>query len=96
MPRPLTLAAVVALAACQAAEAPFKPAPDPAPPAPDLCGAGDLAGLIGQPNTVLERMVFDGPVRVIPPGTAVTMDYMPKRINFELDKKGLIRRIRCG
>ena len=34
--------------------------------------------------------------RVIPPDTAVTMDYNPTRLNIEIDKTGEIFRINCG
>jgi len=35
-------------------------------------------------------------LRWIPPGTAVTMDYRPDRLNIELDAQGRITRIGCG
>jgi hypothetical protein len=90
---PAVLAAC-ALAACQ-----------PAPPvdagaAPngfgvDACGAAELQDMVGQPKTVLAVMKFAVPVRVIEPGTPITADFMPNRLNFELGADGRIARIGC-
>jgi hypothetical protein len=68
----------------------------PALPPDDACGAPGLQGLVGQPRRVLETMTFAGPVRVIEPGMAVTMDYSPNRLNIELDDEGTITRVTCG
>lgn len=86
---PMPLAALcLALAGC------VEPVPD-LPPA-DACGAPGLQGLVGQPRSVLAAMTFAGPVRVIEPGMAVTMDYSPNRLNIELDAGGRITRVTCG
>ena len=34
--------------------------------------------------------------RVLPPGSAMTMDFSVGRVNLELDDKGVIRRVWCG
>ena len=39
---------------------------------------------------------FTGPVRVIGPNQAVTMDFNPERINLETDAVGIITRVFCG
>lgn len=74
--------------------------PPPGPVVPptetDSCGAAQYAGLIGQDATALERVLILGQVRVIRPGDAVTMDYRPERINFEIDAGERIARITCG
>ena len=91
--KPKTLAAValaLALAGCVAEE------PAPVLPSDDACGAPGLQGLVGQPRSVLATMTFAGPVRVIEPGMAVTMDYSPNRLNIELDAGGRITRVTCG
>ncbi|MBW6507525.1 MAG: hypothetical protein K0B00_12335 [Rhodobacteraceae bacterium] len=64
--------------------------------AADDCGASTLQGLLGQPESVLQGMVFAGPLRVIRAGQAVTMDYSAARLNVSLDAAGLIERISCG
>ncbi|MDZ7906708.1 MAG: I78 family peptidase inhibitor [Cypionkella sp.] len=60
------------------------------------CGAESLKGLIGQPKTVLETMRFSQRIRVISPGSAVTKDYLPTRLNIYVDGKGMIIDLRCG
>lgn len=65
-------------------------------PSPNQCGAYDLQYLVGSPDTVLETIRFAGPVRIIPQGSAMTMDYNAGRINFELDRYRMISRVFCG
>lgn len=36
------------------------------------------------------------PYRILPPGSAITMDHAPARINFDLDDAGKITRVWCG
>lgn len=72
-----------------------QPARDPAGQA-DACGAADLQGLLGQPESVLQTMRFTQTLRVIHPGTAVTMDYSPFRLNILIDARGRIERVSCG
>lgn len=92
--RALALLALLPLAAC-AAQAPDGPRGPRLPPE-DSCGAAQLQGLIGQKASVLETMRFAGPVRVIKPGMAVTMDHSPMRLNISLDADGTIIRLSCG
>jgi hypothetical protein len=89
-PAVIVLPLALFLAGCQAEAPPrvFDPTP--------RCGADRLQGLIGQDAVVLRSMRFDGPVRVIHPGMAVTMDYNPTRLNFEVDAAGVIRRVWCS
>ena len=54
------------------------------------------AGLIGKPHTDLNTMKFKVPIRVIFPGTAVSGDHVSNRLNFKVDKKGIIKAITCG
>lgn len=60
------------------------------------CGALDLQYLVGAPARDLESIRFNKPVRVIYPGTAVTMDYSADRLNFQIDRSGRIQRVTCG
>ena len=62
----------------------------------DLCGASGFQGLVGQSAEIARMLELDQPVRVIPPNSAVTMDYRPDRINFELDEDDRIAVVRCG
>lgn len=66
-------------------------------PGPRACGASGLQHLIGQPEAALDALPPpDGPLRVIRPGMAVTMDFSPARLNIELDGAGRVARVFCG
>lgn len=75
--------------------APALPA-DPVDPGADACGAAQLQDLVGQPESALDGMRFDAPVRIIRPGMAVTMDYRPDRLNIEIDARNRIARVHCS
>lgn len=60
------------------------------------CGAADLQALVGQPAAVLQTMRFDGPVRILRPRDAATMDYSPARLNIRIDADNVIVRVDCG
>lgn len=62
----------------------------------DTCRAAAQSSLIGQDVTSLERVLLLGQVRVIRPGTVVTQDYRPERINFVIDSDDVITQITCG
>jgi len=72
-----------------------EPRPQPEPGA-DTCASTQMQRLVGQPATVLETMEFANPVRIIRPGTAVTMDYNESRMNIAVDRAGRISRVYCG
>lgn len=78
------------LAGCMTNEAP------PPMPEADECGAGGLQQLVGQERAAFDESAIDGPVRVLPPGSAMTMDYRAERLNMELDEEDRITRIWCG
>lgn len=71
---------------------------EPTTPAPDrpMCNARQYNVLVGQPASVLRNMRFDGPVRVIRPGMAVTQDYRGDRINFDVNRRNVIKSAYCG
>ena len=84
------------LAACQPAleERPTEP-----PVMPDAtCGAEYMQDRIGKEAALFDfsETNLDRPVRVIPPNSAVTMDYRADRLNVDLDAQGNITRIWCG
>ncbi len=64
-------------------------------PGPDTCGAAALQDRIGEGRTALTDPLPEG-TRIIPPGTAVTQDYRPERLNIDVDAQGRITRIWCG
>ncbi len=94
--RALLLALPLALAACLPAT--DDPVDAPATPGetPDACGASALQSLIGRKENVLETMRFSQPMRVVKPGTMVTMDFQENRVNFNLDDTGFITSVTCG
>ena len=95
------LLVLMTLAACARPDLPEQPA-TPRPgitPVVDVsgaCNAVNYADLAGQPVEELEKVLILGPVRVIRPGTAVTMDFIAERINFGVNADGVIERISCG
>lgn len=60
------------------------------------CYAGDPGALAGQNAEEARQAHTTGPVRVIPPGSLVTQDYDPKRLNLVTDAMGIVVRIYCG
>lgn len=62
----------------------------------DECGAAELQYLVGAPARDLDAMRFEGPVRVILPDMAVTMDFKAERVNFDVNAAGRITRVFCG
>lgn len=64
-------------------------------PESDICNAEEWAPYIGQPAAKLAQG-YSGPVRVIAPDMAVTMDYVPDRLNLLTDKDGILQSASCG
>lgn len=83
------LATVMLLTGC------YLPVTDPMPDE-SACGASDLQSLVGQSASVLETMRFGVVTRIIRPGDAVTMDYVPDRLNIAIDSQEIISRVSCG
>ena len=53
-------------------------------------------GLIGKPHTEIQKLKITAPVRVIFPNDSVTSDNVANRLNFKVDKNGIIKSITCG
>ena len=90
----LTLLPLLALAAC--ATVPEDPQIDTPVLGGDSCDADALGYLVGQDIDEIDTATLPQPRRIIPPGTAVTMDYRADRTNFELDDEGRVVRVYCG
>ncbi len=87
----LTLAAL-SIIACQADELDTKVADTKTD-----CGAAQLQNLVGQDQSTLEGMSFDAQnVRIITPGTMITMDHLETRLNIAIGEDGKITRVYCG
>ncbi len=92
--RPLIISFLVLgfLAACQTEDA---GAPDIRPVEGKECKAADYDAWIGQHVDSL-GVEAGRKLRIIPPGTMVTKDYWPDRVNVDLDDKGVVTRVWCG
>ncbi|MCJ2187373.1 I78 family peptidase inhibitor [Novosphingobium beihaiensis] len=94
-------AALLPLSACAADSAP--PPAQSMPPLPGVepdCGAEKLGAYVGQRATdavmaAIREWRAGHPVRVLRPGSVVTMDYRPDRLNVDLDANGVIKGFRC-
>lgn len=64
----------------------------------DACNASGYQSLIGQDETAVTQAGIEPgrKARVFGPGDAVTMDFVPDRINVELDEAGQVVRVYCG
>lgn len=53
---------------------------------------------VGQSAQDVKKLVeaTDRSFRMLPPGSAMTMDYRPDRINIELDDNNIVVRVFCG
>ena len=83
---PAILAPLI-LAACQTI------APEPEA---DACNASGWMWLIGEPVDVVAASTFPAPMRVIGPGDAVTMDFLPNRLNVTYNEAGIVTDVYCG
>lgn len=96
------LAALLLLAGCAGPAGPCNiPAASAPQPATDECGAAGLSRYLnvsptGEMKTAIAAAAGDRPIRYIAPGDAVTMDFVPARLNVELGEYGRITRFRCG
>jgi Peptidase inhibitor I78 family len=95
--RAISLVLTLALAACAlvTGPAPDRMPPEPAPDA-DVCGASGMQDLVGKDKSIFASMTFPMGTRIIEPGMAITEDYSPTRLNFDLNGSGRIIRVWCG
>ena len=66
------------------------------PVAGDMCGAGIVAGLVGQPFVALAEVALPGPLRVVYPEQEVWEGVDAGRLNARIDGAGRIREVYCG
>ncbi|RYG30156.1 MAG: hypothetical protein EON93_15360 [Burkholderiales bacterium] len=101
MKHALALIALAAMAACTTtpvAKSPMGSSETAVmpPEQADACKAASYQTLIGKPATDPAVPPADKLVRHIRPDSIVTMDYVFKRLNIEIDMKGVITGVRCG
>lgn len=101
--RTLVCCAALALQACAQQAAPMSsPAPSPAPRQPGTaCNAQAAQFAVGQqplPSVVetARRQAGATSVRVIGHDEMVTKEYLPTRLNLQLDAQGKVTRVYCG
>lgn len=85
----LAAAALATLAACAPAPEPDatpQPVGDCSLPYQNMVGVKVAASIL--PATLNHRVIL--------PGQVVTQDYQPDRVNFEVDRGGVIERVFCG
>lgn len=89
----LVLALPLALAACGSNELSVS---SPSLPDAPRCGATEYQHLIGQNQSALQGLNLSGPVRIMAPNSAMTMDYRGDRLNALIDRSGTITALSCG
>lgn len=65
-------------------------------PGADACGAAARQGLVGQRADVLDASALPAGSRVLLPGMSATMDFLPDRLNIEIDGADTVARVYCG
>ncbi|MGK6319802.1 I78 family peptidase inhibitor [Sphingomonas sp. DT-204] len=70
-------------------------------PGPRECRAGMVQSFVGRQMTPrvqsrLRQRSRADTVRVVRPGEAVTMDFRRDRLTVDIDRRGVIRSLRCG
>ena len=68
----------------------------PKAPEQNACGAAGMQNLVGQKDDILAAMTLPQGTRFIYPGTPVTEDYRPNRLNIDIDQSGRITGVWCG
>lgn len=59
------------------------------------CLTDELRGLVGQDQVAARAQVPDLH-RIIVPGDLVTQEYLPNRVNVDLNAQGTVTRVWCG
>lgn len=86
------LPALLLAAACQMQA----PRPEPQPHPEDACGAQALQAAVGRSVKSIDLSAAKGPVRIVPEGTAVTMDFSAERLTVYTDATGKILSLSCS
>ncbi len=84
------------LAACNHVGQPYMNTVNGNMPAPPSCQASTLQWMVGQPESAISGIELTNPIRIVKPGTSVTMDYNASRLTFTLDETGVISTVSCG
>lgn len=95
---PATIMSILLLSACMTTAPPMS---DPMPPMEDRCNADLARAAIGKAATaqVVEQARIDARAdiaRVLRPGQVVTMEFLPGRLNVDVNDRNAITGLRCG
>jgi hypothetical protein len=102
VPRVVAVLALVGLAACEQMPAMGLGGPSPegagsqVAAAGDACGAAARQDLVGTSVGALDASTLPENRRVLFPGMAATMDFVPERLNVEVGTDDRIARVYCG
>lgn len=66
------------------------------PDADNVKPSCDFQNYIGMDVTVEGLEGFERPYRILEPDSMATTDYNPERVNFHVDKEGIVIDVRCG
>jgi len=92
----LTLGSLMILANASLAEAKVITV-DPRNPGEDPCGMAAFEPYLEMHiDEVPEELKERDKLRILPPGSIITMDMRLERLNVYLDDDGIIERLRCG
>ncbi len=99
----IVLSSMAFLAACNLPMGQFKIDPTGSPTSFSLpvaisgtCGAGDLQGLLNQPESAMSSVSLPGNTRIIRPGMAFTKEADRSRLNIGVAADGTIVHVACG
>ena len=62
----------------------------------DACGMAPFRRYLGQPASDIPQADLPARARIVGPGSRVTMDYAPRRLNILTDEAGAIIGFKCG
>jgi hypothetical protein len=60
------------------------------------CRAEQYQYLLGESIENIQKIDFEGKVRIIKPNMMVDMQFIPQRLNIRVDEKGKVKRVYCG
>lgn len=91
----------MSLTACTSTSDPEIPSNPKPETTESACGADKVGSYVGQPfnNDLLIKIKAESTaqnVRVLHPGSAMTMDYRPDRLNIHVDANGRIEKMHCN
>ncbi|HAQ35551.1 MAG: hypothetical protein CMF74_02070 [Maricaulis sp.] len=96
--RAIAVGIIAIVAACSTVQNSGMTNPGTAPMDPDAptCAAPDMQYLVGQRIGEVDTATLPQPMRVVPHGMAVTMDYRGDRTTVWLTEDDRVERVVCG